>query len=443
MYDFLRSVDPASRRTFLEIAARSLLGVTVLPATAALAAPAKGKGKPAKATKSSSASGGARPGTAKNVIYLFMTGAMSHLDTFDLKPGREVQGETKGINTNVSGMRFGELLPNLAKQADKLAVVRSLYTETGDHNQGRYLMRTSYKQIASIRHPGMGAWAMKLAGRRNKTLPDNVAIGAEPLHPGAGFLDPSYSPLPIGDPAAGLQNTKSPSYLTDAAFEERMKLVGKFDGGFQKKYPQRQVEAYNEFYRQARELMSSEDLKAFDISLEPEKVRTQYGDDRFGQGCLLARRLVENHVRFVEVALGNWDHHVDLYERIPEEAASLDRALSALLADLQAKDMLKDTLVVLATEFGRSPKINANAGRDHHPGVFSGLLAGGGIAGGRFYGTSDEDGHSPDEDPVAVADFNATIAHALGLPLEKEIISSSGRPFKVAQDGQPLLKLFA
>jgi hypothetical protein len=439
MYDFLRSVDPASRRTFLEMAARSLLGVSILPATAALGAPAKAKSsQPAKKSPS-----GGKPGTAKNVIYLFMTGAMSHLDTFDLKPGREVQGETKGIATSVSGMKFGELLPNLSKQADKLAVVRSLYTETGDHTQGRYLMRTSYKQIASIRHPGMGAWAMKLAGRRNKTLPDNVAIGAEPLHPGAGFLDPSYSPLPIGNPAAGLQNTKSPSYLTDEAFEKRMTLIGKFDNAFQKKFPQRQVDAYNEFYRQARQLMSSEDLKAFDISLEPEKVREQYGDDRFGQGCLLARRLVENNVRFVEVTLGNWDHHVDLYERMPEEAASLDRALAALLSDLQSKDLLKETLVVLATEFGRSPKINANAGRDHHPGVFSGVLAGGGIAGGQFYGTSDDDGFSPNDDAVGVADFNATIAHALGLPLEQEIVSSSGRPFKVAQDGQPLVKLFS
>ena len=221
-----------------------------------------------------------------------------------------------------------------------------------------------------------------------------------------------------------------------------MKLIDTFDSAFQKKFPQRQVDAYNDFYRQATQLMSSEDLKAFDISQESEKVRADYGDDRFGQGCLLARRLVEHNVRFVEVALDGWDHHVDLYERLPEKAAALDQALSALLKDLQSKGLLKETLVVLATEFGRSPKINANGGRDHHPGVFSGLLAGGGIKGGRFFGTSDKDGHSPEEDPVAVADFNATIAHAMGLPLAQEITSPSGRPFKVAHDGVPLVNLF-
>lgn len=437
MINILRSLDPASRREFLELAARSCLGVSILPAAAAMAAPAKAKAKPDAA-----AAALVKGGTAKNVIYLFMTGAMTHLDTFDLKPGRETQGETKGINTKVNGMRFGERLPELAKQADKLAVVRSLYTETGDHQQGRYLMRTSYKEIASIRHPGLGAWASRLAGRRNKTLPDNVTIGVEARHPGAGFLDPSLSPIPIGDPAAGLQNTKSPAYLTDKAFDQRMKLISGFDAAFQKKYPQRQVDAYNDFYKQATQLMSSEDLKAFDISQESEKVRNDYGDDRFAQGCLLARRLVENKVRFVEVALDGWDHHVDLYDRLPEKAEALDHALATLLKDLSSSGLLKETLVVVATEFGRSPKINANGGRDHHPGVFSGLLAGGGIQGGRFYGTSDKDGHHPDEDPVAVADFNATIAHALGLSVNQEITSPSGRPFKVAHDGVPLAKLF-
>lgn len=437
MTDSLLCFDPSSRRTFLELAARSLLGVSILPASSVLAAPSSGKKRPATPSASDP-----KGGAAKNVIYLFMTGAMTHLDTFDLKPGREVQGETKGISTNVSGMRIGERLPLLAKQADKLAIVRSLYTETGDHQQGRYLMRTSYKQIASIRHPGLGAWAQRVQGRRNKALPDNVTIGVEALHPGAGFLDPSLNPIPIGDPAAGLQNTKSPSYLTDKAFDLRMKLIGSFDSAFQKKFPQRQVDAYNDFYRQATQLMASEDLKAFDISQETDKVREEYGTDRFGQGCLLARRLVEHKVRFVEVALDGWDHHVDIYDRLPEKAAALDRAVSALLKDLQAKGLLKETLVALVTEFGRSPKINANGGRDHHPGVFSGFLAGGGIKGGRFYGTSDQDGHSPDDDPVAPADFNATIAHALGLPISQEFTSPSGRPFKVAHDGTPLVKLF-
>ena len=432
--DLLKSCDQPTRRTFLEYAARTMLGVSVFPAASALAAPAKKNG----AAKAAAAGAG----SAKSVIYLFMTGAMSHLDTFDLKPGKEVQGTTKPIQTTVSGMQFGEYLPNLSKHADKLAVIRSLYTETGDHEQGRYLMRTSYKQIASIRHPGMGAWAMRLQGRRNKTLPDNVTIGTEARHPGAGFLEPSYSPVPIGDPKAGLQNTKAPEYLNENSFGRRMSLIDTFDSGFRKKYPQRQVEAYNEFYRQATQLLSSEDLKAFDLAQEPEKLRSEYGDDRFAQGCLLARRLVENNVRFVEVACDGWDHHTDIYDRLPEKAGILDTALSALLADLASKGLLQSTLVVVATEFGRTPRINANDGRDHHPGVFCGLRAGGGIRGGRFHGTSDENGHSPEDDPVAIADFNATIAHALGLPLGEEVFSPSGRPFKVAHDGEPVTALF-
>jgi len=436
MFDALKSYDAATRRVFLESAARSLLGVSILP-TVAWAAPAPKAASVKKATVASAP----KAGTAKNVIYLFMNGAMTHLDTFDLKPGREVQGETEGIQTKVAGMRFGNHLPKLAQQADKLAVVRSLFTETGDHEQGRYLMRTSYKQIASIRHPGMGAWAMKIQGRRHKTLPDYVTINAEARHPAAGFLEPSFSPLPIGDPNVGLQNTKSPEYLTEDSFDRRMKLIDRFDNDFQKKYPQKQVEAYNEFYRQATQLMSSDDLKAFDLANESDEIRDEYGRDRFGQGCLLARRLIENNVRFVEVALDGWDQHVDIYDRLPPKAGVFDQALAALLADLEKKGLLKETMVVVATEFGRTPKINQNAGRDHHPGVFSGLLAGGGIQGGRYYGASDADGFRPEKDPVTVADFNATVAYALGLPLSQEFFSKSGRPFKVAHNGKPILSL--
>lgn len=432
MFEFLKTLDPVSRRSALELAAKSMLGVTVFPAASALAAPAK-------KAKSAPKAGG---GTAKNVIYLFMTGAMTHLDTFDLKPGREVQGETKGIKTNVSGMQISEYLPKLAKLTDKLAIIRSLATETGDHEQGRYLMRTSYKQIASIRHPGLGAWAMKLQGRRNQTLPDNVTISVEPRHPGAGFLEPSFSPVPIGDPNSGLQNTKSPAYLTDDSLSRRLELIDTFDASFRKRFRQKQVEAYNEFYRQAVKLMSSDDLKAFNLGEEKAEVRDQYGRDRFGQGCLLARRLVENKVRFVEVALDGWDHHTEIYDKVPKKAEVLDQALSALLTDLEKKGLLKETLVVVATEFGRTPKINQNSGRDHHPGAFSGVLAGGGIKGGRFHGTSDKDGFRPDEDPVTVSEFNATIAYAMGLPLDEEVHSKSGRPFKVGNGGDPLTVLF-
>ncbi|WP_029247675.1 DUF1501 domain-containing protein [Schlesneria paludicola] len=428
-----------SRRLFMEQAARTFLGVSLLPG-AALSAAVKKDAEP-----SPPAHDGKKGGTAKHVIFLCMNGAMTHLDTFDLKPGRETQGETKGIATNVPGMQFGETLPELAKVANELAVIRTLHTETGDHDGGRYLLRTSYKNIATIRHPGMGAWALKILGRQNKTLPDNVLISGDARHPGAGFLEPAYTPIPIGDPNAGLQNTVTPKYLTEASFEKRLELINKFDSGFRKKYPQKQVDAYTEFYRQANQLVHSEELKAFDLNQEKPDVRDKYGRDQFGQGCLLARRLVEHDVRYIEIGLGGWDMHTDIYQndKLPAHAANLDRAASVLIQDLKSKGLLEKTLVVLGTEFGRSPQINANGGRDHHPGVFSGFFAGGGIRGGCFYGRSDQDGLRPEEDGVTMSDFNATIAHALGLPLKEEFHSKSGRPFKVAHDGDPLLKLFA
>ena len=424
-----------SRRSLMEHAAQAMLGVSVLPFAPALGADDK---KPtasvAKAT---------RKGTAKHVIFLCMAGGMTHLDTFDLKPDHPNQGETKGIATSVPGMQFGETLPELSKLANHMAVIRTLTTQTGDHEGGKYLLRTSYKEIASIRHPTLGAWGLKVLGRQNATLPDNVLVNGDQRHPGAGFLEPAYTPVPVADPNAGLQNTVAPKYVTGDSFTKRLELVGKFDSAFRKKYPQKQVDAYSEFYRQADQLMHSEELKAFDLNLEKPEVRDRYGRDRFGQGCLLARRLVEHDVRYIEVMLDGWDMHVDIYQndKLPTRAGILDKAAAALIADLKEKNLLNQTMVVLGTEFGRSPQLNQNGGRDHHPGVFSGFFAGGGIKGGQFYGTSDKEGFRPDKDGVAIADFNATIAHAMGLPLDEEFFSKSGRPFKVAHDGKPLMKL--
>lgn len=429
--------DGVSRRSFIERAAQISLGVSIIPSSLFASA---------SQPKSASATPPGRPATpprAKHVIYLFLNGAMSHLDTFDVKPTGDASGESKPIDTNVTGMKFSGFLPRLAKVADTLAVVRSLYTETGAHEQGRYLMRTSYKPIATTRHPALGAWAQKILGKQNKKLSDYVVIDGEAQHPGAGFLDPSFQPIPIGDPNAGLQNTKPPKYVSDDVLRTRMRLIDKFDDSFQRKYPQTKVEAYNEFYDQATRLMASSDLKAFDLNQETEATRDGYGRNPFGQGCLLARRLVEHDVRFIEVSSNGWDHHRDIYDVLPERAEMLDTALASLLADLRTKGLLDQTLVVLATEFGRTPKINENAGRDHHPGVFSCALAGGGIHGGRFYGSSDAAGHSPEDNPVSIADFNATIAYALGLSLDAEQISPSGRPFKVAHDGQPIEELFS
>lgn len=423
----LRSADELTRRRFIQRAAQTCLGVSV----ASLAGP----------LHQSFAASTPAAGKAKQVIYLFMEGAMSHLDTFDPKPGREVQGPTEAIQTAVPGIQISQHFPKLAQHMKHLALVRSLTTETGAHGPGQYLMRTSYKEIASTRHPGVGAWAQKLLGKINPDLPGNVVVGNSTGHPGAGYLEARYSPVPIGNPTAGLQNTKAPAYLLENQFERRMKLTTAFDAPFQRRYEHREVRAYSELYQEAIKLLKSEELKAFNIAAESAETREAYGAGTLGAGCLLARRLIEEGVRFVEVSFGSWDLHRDCFETMPVKGGQLDQALSTLLTDLETKGLLAETLVVVATEFGRTPKINENVGRDHHPGAFSCLLAGGGIRGGQAYGTSDKDGLSADKNRCGVADFNATICQALGLPLEQDFISPAGRPFKVAHDGKPLAGL--
>jgi hypothetical protein len=421
--------DALSRRQLLGHAARAAFGITLLDGLAgALGA--------AEAPAAASAGG-------INIIYLTMRGAMSHIDTFDPKPGRDEQGETKAIATKLPGVQFGEHLPQLAAMADRLAVIRSMTTETGAHEQGTYLMRTSYPQINSIRHPSFGSWAVHVLGKRSRDLPGYVLVGNGNEHPGCGFLDPAYTPVPLADPQRGLENIVRPPYLSAANFDRRLSLADRIDRDFKQRYAGRQIEAYDRMYADAVRLMGSGDLAAFDISREDAATRERYGLTKLGQGCLLARRLVESGVRCVEVEMGGWDMHRDLWEELPESVGQLDGAMAALLGDLEARGLLATTLVVLATEFGRTPKINENAGRDHHPAVFSCVLAGAGIKPGVVHGASDARGHSPDRDPVTVADFNATIAKACGLPVGKEFVAPNGRPFKIGHDGKPIAAVLA
>jgi hypothetical protein len=414
-----------ARRAFLGQAARAAFGITLLDGLA---------GRPATAAP---AAGGT------NVIYLMMRGAMSHIDTFDPKPGREEQGETKAIATKLPGVMFGEHLPLLAGLADRLAVIRSLTTETGAHEQGTYLMRTSYPQLNSIRHPAFGSWALHVLGKRSRDLPGYVLVGNGNEHPGCGFLDPAVTPVPLADSERGLENIARPAYLSQANFERRLSLAERIDGDFKRHYAGRQIEAYDQMYADAVRLMGSGDLAAFDISKEDAATRERYGRSRLGQGCLLARRLVESGVRCVEVEMGGWDMHRDLWEELPEKVGELDTAMAALIDDLAARGLLGSTLVVLATEFGRTPKVNENAGRDHHPAVFSCVLAGAGVKPGVVHGASDAAGRLPDRDAVSVADFNATIAAACGMPWEKEFLAPNGRPFKIGNDGTPVAAVLA
>jgi hypothetical protein len=439
MKDQLNKLDQLSRRQFVARAAKTALGVSILPIGGANRLLAAGGGK------------------AEHCIFFYMSGGMTHMETFDPKPGTETGGKTKGISTGVAGVELAEFMPQLAQRFSDIAVVRSMTQKTGDHRGGAYWMRTSYEPRATIIHPSMGPWAQTLLGKKHDTLPDSVVIGGGGEHPGAGFFGPALAPLPIGDPDKGVQDSAPYNGVSEDLFEKRLDLANTFDESFRRKFQTDEVKAYTQFYEETLKLMKSEDLSTFDLSLEEkyEEKAARYGNTRVGKGAMLAKRLVSSGVRFVEVVSGGWDMHNDLWDAIPTTGGQLDQALGSLIDDLKAEGLFEKTLIVVGTEFGRTPIINANGGRDHHPRVFSTMFAGGGIQGGQVYGASDDKGIAVKENPVEAKDFNATIAHAMGLDLNKVIYAPSGRPFLVAghtrdpktdgivTEGHPIMELFS
>lgn len=432
----LNKADELGRRQFMVNAARTYLGVTVAPMLgASLATPAFGQ-----------SSGGGKK-HAEHVIFLNMAGGMSHLDTFDLKPGKDVQGPVEAISTK-GDFQLSQYLPKTADVADKMCVINSMTSTQGAHEQGQYMLHSSYSQRGTITHPSIGSWVVRLKGRKNDTLPGFVSVGGNPKNASSGFMGAEFTGVPLGRANEGLKDSKRAHTVSEGDFNQRLAIADALNKKFHEKYNVPQVKAYESLYDEAVKLMNSSDLKAFDINQESGAVRSKYGNDNFGQGCLLARRLVEAGVRFVEVTLGGWDTHYDNFTAVEARASVLDQGYSALMKDLEAKGLLENTIVVIATEFGRSPNIVAehNSGRDHHPACFSCVIAGGGVQGGVKYGKSDKNGNRPDEKPVTLQDLNATIGYALGLDHSQVIYSPSGRPFRMggADDvlGSPITSIF-
>ncbi|MEX1048753.1 MAG: DUF1501 domain-containing protein [Akkermansiaceae bacterium] len=425
--------DELTRRQFASNAARAYLGVHLFPMLG---------GTLASAAPGATATGG----KAKNVIYLFMSGGMSHVDTFDPKPKRkDVMGKTEAITTAADDIMVGHYLKKTAGVMDKVCVINSMNSTQGAHEQGAYTMHTSYDMRGTIKHPSLGSWVLRLGGRIHPELPGFVAINSSPDHTGGGFLGAKYSAAPIGSPEQGLQDSTRSGNVTPEDFDRRLGLADKMNRQFHGRYPNPDVKAYEELYREAISLMNSKDLKAFDLNQESSATRELYGSGRFSQGCLLARRLVENGVRFVEVQLGGWDTHYDNFTGVAGRCQEFDQAYAALITDLAKSGRLDDTLVVVATEFGRTPEIKTehSDGRDHHPGAFSCVLAGGGVKGGTKHGLTDATGAKVRDGVVSPQDLNATIAYALGLPYETVLMSPTKRPFKLADKGVALTKLFA
>ncbi|MBL8725689.1 MAG: DUF1501 domain-containing protein [Planctomycetes bacterium] len=436
--DPLRAAELPTRRAFAGGLARGLLGV----GTAALFGPrvlaAALAQDPAK--RSAPVLGRAR---AQQVIYVFLRGGMSHLDTFDPKPGKATQGPVEALRTRADGVLLGQYLPQLAEQMDKVCLVRSMQSRQGAHEQAQYVMRTSFELRGTIQHPSLGAWTNFLAGRRNQALPGHVVIGGGADLPSAGFLPPEFQALPIGSAQDGLQNAALPRGVDEDRFLRRLRHLEALNRAFAETYRQRAVGAHVQAYEDAVRLMRSSDLVAFDLGAEPPGLRKVYGESAFGSGCLLARRLVEHGVRYVEVMADGFDTHADNFDRLGDLLPAIDQGLAALLGDLDARGLLEQTLVVVATEFGRTPDIDADQGRNHYPKAFSCALAGGGVRGGQAYGQTDAEGREVIADPVSIQDLNATIAYACGLPLDHVVTSPTGRPFKVADKGVPIPSIFA
>ncbi len=413
----LAGKDSLSRRYFMEQTAKLSLGVGLsvpfLP-------------------KTFLAQDGAK---AKNLIYIYLSGGMTHLDTFDPKRG-DVMGPTEAIDSKVDNMKFGNLLPGLASQADKLCVINSMSSINGAHEQGQYIMRTGYNKRATIVHPTMGPFLEKLLGKQGEILPDSVVVGRSTSN--AGYLNPALAPLPIGDPSGGVPNTTVS--VENERFDRRMEMAQKLGNKFIEKFKYNGPQSYVEYYKQANTLLKSSELDAFDISGESNS--GDYGSSRLGQGCLLARKLVENGVRTVEVISGGFDMHSDLQTSIGTKLPEVDAAVSTLLKDLEERGLLDSTIVAIGTEFGRTPDINVNSGRDHYPAAYSCVLAGGGIKGGTVYGSTDGSGKKVKSDPMRPEDFVATIGYGMGVDTKEKIYSPTQRPFTFGNDGKPVTKLF-
>lgn len=409
-----------TRRKFIERCAQTAFGLSVLPNFL-------------QAQK-----GAAGFGSAKRIIFINVAGGMSHIDTFDPKEGPS-KGPGKTIRTKAD-FQVTHYLENTAKVADQISVIRTMTAKIGVHGPAQYFMRTAFAQRATIKHPNLGAWAQHYHGASHDTLPASACINDGPRY-GNGFFAPSFSPIPILNPETGLQNIGRKRGSTEA-ITKNLGLAQELSSRFMKRFPDSNVGAYQQFYDHSLRLLRSEDLSAFDISKESAAMRESYGESKVGQGLLLARRLVEGGIRFVEVKADGWDMHKNLQGDMEDIAPPFDRAFAALISDLKQRGMLDSTLVVLATEFGRKPAYEGD-GRGHYPIAFSCALAGAGVKRGYVHGQTDNLGAHPDK-PVSIGEFHATIGHAAGLPMEQPAHTSTGRPFHVGgKYKKPVMDLFA
>jgi uncharacterized protein (DUF1501 family) len=412
------------RRQLLSVGAASFFGVLV-----------------SETLRSREAHADAPAAPATSCIVLWLNGGPSHLDTFDPKPGTASGGPFKAIKTKAPAILLSQHLPLLAEQGSHIALVRGMTSREGSHQRGRYLLHTGYAPNPTVVHPALGAWVSSKLGDPNSDLPEFVALGGPSA--GGGILGVQNGPFVVLQPGDLPANISHAPGVGDARFERRKAGLELLEQRFETETGDAKVLGRRQVYAKAERLMASPRIKAFDVSSEPEATQKAYGDSDFGRGCLTARRLVESGVKYVEVQLDGWDTHKDNFTRTKALMEQLDPALSTLLRDLDQRKMLGQTLVVCLGEFGRTPKINGNDGRDHYPGAWSALLAGGGLRSGYVHGQTNEDGSKVVSGSVEVKDLFATVAKQLGLEPDASVMSPIGRPIAVTDGGMPVKELVA
>ncbi len=402
------------------------------------------------AAAESGAASSAGSAAAKSIINIYLPGGMAAQETFDPKmlAPIEYRGPMTSIKTKVDGVYFSEMMKKTADVADKICVVRSMTHGEADHDRGTHNMFTGYRPSPAIHYPSFGSVISHELGPRNN-LPPYVCIPSMPTtFAGTGYLGSAYGPFTLGgDPANKefkVRDLNLPSGIDDKRFAERRQMRTAVDAHFSALEKSDAPEGMDSFYQRAYALLSSDKARAaFSLADEKEKLRDDYGRNAAGQRMLLARRLVEAGVRFVSLTYGGWDHHDNIKNAMTSQMPNFDQAFAALIRDLDQRGLLDSTLVMVTTEFGRTPKINATAGRDHWPRVFNIILAGGGIKRGLVYGSSDPTGGEPDTDPLTVENFASTIYHQMGIDPTKNLIAPGNRPIKIVKDGELVKELLA
>lgn len=422
--------EGVSRRDLMKVGALSYFGLT-LPEFLALR----------------SASAAAAP-KAEAVILLWCSGGPSHLDSFDPKPDApsEFRGEFRAISTNVDGIQLSEHLPRTAQVADKIAIVRSLTSNIAAHEQASQYLMTGYKPLPTLQYPSYGSVVSKELGVRN-AVPPYIAIPDVQRAGQSGFIGAGYNAFTVPDPSSPnfrVQDVNPPGAVDDSRLARRRGFTNKLNDRFVSALPDDNVRSVDAFYEKAFDLVNSSGAKrAFDLNEEPASTRDLYGRTTYGQGALLARRLVEAGARFVTVSKGGWDTHQNNFQSLSGRLLpELDKAFAGLITDLHQRGTLDKTLVILMGEFGRTPRVNPRGGRDHYSRCRFVTFAGAGIRGGQIIGKSDETGSTPVERPVTPEDVATTLYSALGIDYHKQYITPTGRPIHLAANGAPIKELW-